>query len=471
MPPAPPVRRQTIHDVLVVGAGVVGCAVTRRLALAGAKVALVEKASDILEGASKGNSAILHTGFDAPTGSVEQACVAEGYQEFREIHRRLNLPLLETGAMILVWNDQQASRIDEIVSKAHANGVTDVAVIDAGAARTRVPTLGPGLLGAVLIPGECLVDPWSTPLAYLRQALAHGAKFRRDCEMHQGHFDGELWQLSSNQGNFHTRWLVNCAGLYGDTLHNRLMGQPPFRIRPRKGQFVVYDKSARTLTDTILLPVPTEATKGIVVCPTVFGNLLVGPSSEDQDSRDDTSVDTNTLKRLRQTGERILPSLKAHDVTAVYAGIRPATGLRDYQFLVDRKRKYLCLGGIRSTGLSAALGLAQLATRTIINDQAVAVIPDNVHWPMVPQISEVGERDWMRSDNGGIVCHCELVTRREIHKALQGPLSAKSLGGLKRRTRATMGRCQGFYCSAELSDITAGHFTAPMDMTKPPSMI
>lgn len=457
---------QQIYDVLIVGAGVVGCAVARRLALEDQRVILVEKAADLLEGASKGNSAILHTGFDAPPDSIEQACIADGYQEFREIHSKFNLPLLETGAMVLAWDDEQASRIDDIVSKAHVNGVKDVVEIESDAVRTRVPSLGPGVKRAAYVPGECLVDPWSTPLAYLHQALALGATFMNSCQVLAGDFNGDRWRVSTSQGELQARWLVNSAGLYGDLLHHQLIGEPPFRIRPRKGQFLVYDKLANVLTDTILLPVPTDKTKGIVVCPTVFGNLLVGPSADDQESRDDASVDNATLNRLKSVGEGILPDLKDCDVTGVYAGIRPATESRDYQIELYGERQYLCVGGIRSTGLSAALGIARLASKMILDDQSSPRTPESIQWPSVPQISETGERDWMRADNGGIVCHCELVTRREIENALQGPLPARSLSGLKRRTRVTMGRCQGFYCSAELSEITAGYFDSPLDITE-----
>lgn len=449
-------------DALVVGAGVVGCAVTRKLALEGARVILVDKEADILGGASKANSAILHTGFDAPSGSIELSCIAAGYREFREIHKRFKLPLVQSGAMVLAWDDTQTSQIESIVSKAHANGVDDVIAIDAQAARARVPALAPNIKAAVLIPGESLVDPWSTPLAYLHHALVHEVQFVNQCEVTMGHFEGEYWRVSTNQGDLHARWLVNCAGLYGDILHDRLNEGPQFFIRPRKGQFLVYDKPAARLTNTILLPIPTETSKGIVVCPTVFGNLLVGPSAEDQDSRDDTSVDAEILSRLKSVGRSVLPQLGQQNVTAVYAGIRPATQTRDYQIHFDKKQQYLCIGGIRSTGLSAALGIARLAADKIFSCLSVSPPAESIPWPTVPKISEFAERDWMLPGNGGIVCHCEMVTRREILNAFQGPLPARSLGGLKRRTRVTMGRCQGFYCSAELSEITANQLDTPI---------
>jgi glycerol-3-phosphate dehydrogenase len=461
MPPAPdsPTRPSQSYDVIVVGAGVVGCAVARRLALEGARVLVAEKAADILNGASKGNSAILHTGFDAPPGSIEQACIADGYREFLDIHQRLNLPLLKSGALVLAWNEEQETRLDQIVAAAHANQVTDVERIDAAEARQMEPALADNLVAAVRVPGESLVDPWSTPLAYLLQAMAHGADFLNRCEVTGGIFDGESWQLQSGRGTLTGHWLINCAGLYGDLLHRQLLAETPFHILPRKGQFLVFDKSARKLSSTVLLPVPGETTKGIVVCPTVFGNLLVGPTAEEQVSRDNADVETDTLAYLRTVGEAILPGLSRHPITAVYAGLRPATQSKEYRIQMDPSRRYLCLGGIRSTGLSAALGIARLAFRKITGAGEKYRKPDTILWPKVAQISECGQRDWERSGNHGIVCHCELVTRREILQALQGPLPAQTLAGLKRRTRATMGRCQGFYCSAELSEITLGYLS------------
>ncbi len=450
-------------DVIVIGAGVVGCAVARRLALAGAEVLVVEKAADILDGASKGNSAILHTGFDAPPGSLEQSCIAEGYAEFLDIHERLNLPLVRSGALVVAWTPEQEARLDGIVEQAHRNDVEDVVRISIEEAGNREPGLGPGALGAVSVPGESLVDPWSTPFAYLLQAMAHGTRVLRGCVVENGSFDGGCWTLQTNQGELTTTHVVNCAGLYGDLVHRALSGdEAEFHIHPRKGQFVVYDKSACALSSSILLPVPTETTKGIVVCPTVFGNLLVGPTAEDQESRDDASVEADTLAMLKREGERILPALAGHAVTAIYAGLRPATERKEYRVLEDAARNYLCLGGIRSTGLSAALGLANIAARWLTDGGSAFVPPRAIDWPAAPAISEHGERDWMRAGNDGMVCHCELVTRREVLAALDGPLPARSLAGLKRRTRVTMGRCQGFYCSAELADLAADRFEEPL---------
>jgi glycerol-3-phosphate dehydrogenase len=449
-------------DAIIVGAGVVGCATARKLTLRGARVLVLEKGHDILEGASKGNSAILHTGFDAPTGSIEQECLAEGYREYLSLRDRLGLPLVECGALVLAWDDAQAEKLDSILAQAHANDVVEARIVNKEEVYERESAVSPGVVAAVSIPGESLVDPWSTPHAYLLQAVVNGARVERHCEVLSGEWDGDRWHLATTQGEFTGRCVINCAGLYGDVLNQRLLGEPLFRIRPRKGQFVVYDKSAGQLVRAILLPVPSDRTKGIVVCRTVFGNLLVGPTAEDQDSRDHAAVDTEVLRTLMQRGNEILPALSAHLVTATYAGIRPATEHKDYQVQARNDPPYISVGGIRSTGLSGALGLANLVFKHYENLGNHHPARDDPVWPSVNSISEHDSRDWQRDGNGGIVCHCELVTRREIEQAFEGPLAVRSLGGLKRRTRVTMGRCQGFYCSARLGELTADHFDDPI---------
>ncbi len=449
-------------DAAVVGAGVVGCAVARALAMAGARVALLEKAPDILDGASKSNSAILHTGFDAPPGSLEQRCIAAGYAEYLAIHDRLGLPLDKAGALVIAWTEEEEATLPSLIDQAHANGVTDVEPLGRAALHALEPNLGHGARAAFRVPREYLVDPWSTPHAYLAQALAHGAVLLRSCTVTGGDFDGRLWTLATSQGTLTARLVINTAGLFGDHLDAALLGRTDFTIRPRKGQFVVYDKPASRLTRHILLPVPNKVTKGIVVCRTVWGNLLVGPTAEEQDDRATATLVPDTLAALKRRGEEILPALREHEVTALYAGLRPATEDKDYQIRAHADRALVTVGGIRSTGLSAALGIAQhvlTLARNLGHDWAT---PAAKSWPRVRNIAETGPRDWQAPGNGGIVCHCELVTRREVLDALDGPLAARSLAGLKRRTRVTMGRCQGFYCSAELARMTEGRLDQAM---------
>jgi glycerol-3-phosphate dehydrogenase len=455
-------RAELAVDVAIIGGGVIGCAVARRFALLGAKVVLIERAPDILAGASKGNSALLHTGFDAPPGSLELAAMQRGYREYFEIRERLNLPLLETGAMVVAWSEAERDRLSSIKAQAHANGVADVVLLDRAEVLAREPSLSPRLLAALLVPGEHVIDPWSAPLAYLTQALANGAEAWFDAEVVGGDFDGEHWRLETPHGTVRAGQIINCAGLHGDRVEALLLGEASFQIKPRKGQFVVFDKPAAKLLTSIILPVPTQRTKGVVLARTIFGNLLVGPTAEEQDDRDRAAVDSGTLASLIDKAVDVIPALKDVSVNAIYAGLRPASERKEYRLRHDPGRHWLTIGGIRSTGLTAALGLAAHAEDLLAGSGLSYPSVEAPAWTPVPNLAEHRMRDWQQPGYGEIVCHCEMVTRREIEAAFTSPLPPGDFGGLRRRTRAAMGRCQAFYCGARLAELTQGRFAVPL---------
>jgi len=454
--------QEMVYDIVIIGAGVVGCAMARRFSIEGASVLIIEKAADILDGASKANSAILHTGFDAPNGSLELSCIKAGYQEYQEIHEQLQLPIMKTGAIVVAWNAVEEARLGRLMDHARTNGIEDIELLTAKQITEKEPHLSRSARGGFHVPREYVIDPWTSPYAYLMQAIENGARVLRNAEIKSGAFDGTHWRLHTPHDTIRCRTTINCAGLYGDHVDTTLNGKSSFEIRPRKGQFLVYDKAANALISSIILPVPSETTKGIVVCRTIFGNLLVGPTAEEQESRNDASVQKGMLNFLREKAEQMIPELSNQTITATYAGIRPATKSKDYQIQHDVDRHYISVGGIRSTGLSAALGIASYVYDKYSNAGYKHNVPEPLNWPTVQPIAETEPRDWSKPDNGGVICHCELVTRREVQQALEGPLAANSIGGLKRRTRVTMGRCQGFYCSAQLSEMTAGKFDQPL---------
>lgn len=458
--PLPAATRESF-DVAVIGAGVVGCAVVRRLALAGAKVVLVEKGSDILSGASKANSAILHTGFDAPPGSLELDLIKAGRAEYLSIAGSLGLSLVKTGALVCAWNEAEAAKLQSIDAQGRENGVANLALLSGAAARATMPGLSERLVAAIEVADEHVIDPWTAPLAYLTQGVRLGARFLRNAELFDGRYDGE-WHLSTSAGELRTRAVVNAAGLYGDIVDARLGLKPEFEIRPRKGQFVVLDKAAAAHVPRIVLPVPTEITKGVVVCPTAFGNVLIGPTAEEQDDRVRATVEKGTLEALLARGAEIVPALAGIPVTAIYAGLRPASESKAYRIFCRPESRAVTLGGIRSTGLSAALGLAQHALG-LIEGFGLGLTPVEAAPPVhLPNLTETLPRDWQQPDHGEIVCHCELVTRREIEAALASEVPPGDFGGLRRRTRAGMGRCQGFYCNARLAEMTKGRLAEPL---------
>jgi glycerol-3-phosphate dehydrogenase len=436
------------YDIAIIGGGVVGLAVLRRLAMAGLKCVLLERGSDILSGASKGNSALLHTGFDAPPKSLELNCVKAGYDEYLAIRQKLNLPLLETSAVIVGWSDEEFYKLPAIAEKAHKNGVKNVRLLSQTELRVREPQLSKQALGAVLVPGEHVMDPWSAPLAYAHQALAHGATIKRNAEVKVASRAKELWQLETLAGPFAARVVINAAGLFGDQVE-ALARPTPFTIKPRKGQFVVFDKQASKLVRAIILPVPTARTKGVVLFRTIFGNLAIGPTAEETDEREAATCDTETLVRLKARAIEMVPALEGVGINAIYAGLRPATEHQDYVIEALPEKNWITIAGIRSTGLTGSLGIAQHVEKLYASH--FGTLPRKkatLKWTPVPNLAEHLIRPYQ--SGGDIVCHCEWVTRGEIEAALTGPLPAQDVSGLKRRTRAMMGRCQGFNCGAEV---------------------
>ena len=304
------------------------------------------------------------------------------------------------------------------------------------------------LLGAVLVPGEHVIDPWSAPLAYAQQAIAHGAVIMRNAEVTSVEEVSGEWRIANRARDVFARVVINAAGLYGDHVE-ALEHVPSFKIKPRKGQFVVFDKPAAKLARSIILPVPNERTKGVVLFRTIFGNLAIGPTAEETEERTNPSTDSATLEKLKARAIEIVPALKDIDVTAIYAGLRPATEHKDYVIEAHRHKNWITVAGIRSTGLTGSLGIAQHVAKLYGKHfgKLPKKLPEPI-WTPVPNLAEQSIRPYMKG--GEIICHCEWVTRGEIEAACTGPLPAGDLGGLKRRTRAMMGRCQGFYCGAEV---------------------
>jgi glycerol-3-phosphate dehydrogenase len=281
--------------------------------------------------------------------------------------------------------------------------------------------------------------------------------------VHSGgvHSGGREHQVATTGGTLRCRWLINAAGLESDRI-DAMLGGGAFTIAPRRGELIVFDKLARPLLRSILLPVPTARTKGVLVAPTVYGNVLLGPTAEDVADRTDTATTATGLAGLLAASGQILPGLAAEEVTASYAGLRAATEHRDYQIRVDEQRRYACVAGIRSTGLSASLGIAEYVVG-LLGDAGLPLRErETAGPPTMPYIGQAGPRPYQDTariaadpDYGTIVCHCERVTRGEIRDALASPLPPGDLDGLRRRTRVLNGRCQGFYCAATVSRLFA----------------
>ncbi|THA64637.1 FAD/NAD(P)-binding oxidoreductase [Streptomyces sp. A0642] len=450
------------YDVTVIGAGVVGTAIARELARYPLHTALVEASDDIGNGTSKANTAILHTGFDAVPGSLEARLVREGQRKLSAYAAETGIPVERVGALLVAWDTEQLGALPGLLAKAEANGYHAARILDADEVAEREPLLGPGALGALDVPGESVICPWTTPLAFATQAVRGGVHLHLDCPVRDIRPGAAVHTLATGRGPLRTRFLVNAAGLYADEI-DRLLGHDVFTVTPRRGQLIVFDKLARDLVRHILLPVPTAAGKGVLIAPTVFGNVLLGPTAEELDDKTATGSTREGLDLLREKGRRILPRLLDEEVTAVYAGLRAATGQEDYRIQEYPDRRYVAVGGIRSTGLTASMAIADHVIALLARTGLDPGDPTGLEPLTMPGLGEAGRRPCLDAEliardpaYGTVVCHCERVTAGEIRDALASTLPPRTVAGLARRTRAGNGRCQGFHCGAALRALTEG---------------
>jgi glycerol-3-phosphate dehydrogenase len=451
-------------DVAVVGAGDVGAAIARELSRFELRVVLIDK-GDVGAGTSKANTAILHSGFDCKPGTLEARLVARGHDLLLGYAAEVGIPVEETGALMVAWNEAELARIEEIQASAFACGYKDARPIGIDELYRREPALAAGALGALEIPDEFIVCPWTPPLAYATQAVLAGCTLLRGVEVvglaGAGAGEATGWRVALSDGSELTAgWMVNAAGLYSDVVH-RLVGRDGFAVTPRRGELIVFDKLARPLVNHILLPIPTGKTKGVLIAPTVFGNVMLGPTADDLNDKTATGSTVDGLARLRTLGLRLMPRLLEHEVTAVYAGLRAATEHPDYVLEVDGEARYVCAGGIRSTGLTSGMAIAEWV-RDGLADAGLALLEREEALPEItmPNIGEAIPRPYMRPEvvaldpmYGEVVCFCERVTRGEIRDALAGVIPPADAGGLRRRTRALAGRCQGFFCGARVAEL------------------
>jgi glycerol-3-phosphate dehydrogenase len=445
------------RDVVIVGAGVVGSAIARELTRFDVEVTLLEARPDVGAGTSKANTALLHTGFDAKPGTLEARLVARGCELLAEYAPRVGIPLERVGALLVAWDEEQRGELAGIVERSRANGYTAIRELDAAELYRREPNLGPGACGALEVPDEGLVCPFTTPLAFATEAVLAGCELRRrtpvvGVERVRGGF-----RVHTPDGSIDSRRLVNAAGLRSDEV-DRMLGAAAFTVTPRRGELIVFDKLSRPLVDHIVLAVPTKVSKGVLVAPTVFGNLMVGPTAETVERKEDTSSTAAGLDYLRREAGRIVPALLDFEVTAVYVGLRAATEHDDFQIRFEDG--YACVGGIRSTGLSASMAIAEY-----VRDGLELELRPRAGAPelRMPNLGEAAPRPFQRpelierdAEYGRVVCFCERVTRGELRDTLASPIPPVDLDGLRRRTRAHMGRCQGFWCGAQLAAMLAG---------------
>jgi glycerol-3-phosphate dehydrogenase len=457
------------YDFIIVGAGVIGCAIARELARSRCRTLVLEAALDVGEGASKANSSILHTGFDTKPGTLESRLVTEGWQLWQEEADELHLPLQQVGALMLALDDRELLQLEHWWTTAHRNGVTDVERLSPEAVRERYPLAPSCVRGGLLIPRESITCTMTAVIALAEQAAINGVEFLLGARVLGFEpTNGAQRTVLTTRGAFTARWVIDAAGLWADEVA-AWAGVNDFHLTPRKGEFLILDKTARTKVPCILLPVPSEVSKGILVTPTVYGNVLLGPTADDISDKHDRTVSRAGLQRARQGALRLAPDLADEPVIATYAGLRAVHASGDYHIEIFPRERLVVAAGIRSTGLSSALAVARFVVQ-LLRERGESLCtggplqprPRPAWRPGEPRPCTVPERVAECPGYGRVLCLCELVSEEEIRSVFRRPIRPRTLDAVRKRTWATAGRCQGFYCMAAILRVMSEELEQPL---------
>ena len=465
------------YDVVIVGAGVIGCGLAYQLSLYQLRVLLVDRLHDVGEGTSKANSALIHSGYDAEPGTLESELLYEAENAWPDLAKRLKIPIDPIGGIMMAATREQEKQLATAENNARANRVNNVRILSAKEIRELEPNASKNILGGLLVPNESLGDPFITSIAYAELALTNGVDILLGTNIAAVELDQTPGSpihhiISSENHRIATKRIVNAAGLGGRHFADKYGGSM-FDINPRRGQFALLDKSARSLVRHILLPVPTAHTKGVLVTPTIFGNLLVGPTAEDLPLNDPRATHTTTegIRKVMEGGARLVDGLNNQPIIATYSGARCACKQGSYIIRYnDGAKGIITITGIRSTGLTASISLGVHLTLGMNKELGLELSPDtkalrerpDSAWPgwwKRPFENTSGD---IRDDHGCMVCFCESISFGEITDALDSPLKPRTMDSLKRRTRALMGRCQGFDCQIPLAETVSNHTGIPI---------
>lgn len=456
-------------DVVVIGAGAVGCAIARELSKYELDITVVEKNEDIGGDASKSNSAIIHTGYDASPGSLESELVVAANPMYDKIVRDLDVHFEPVGAILPAITDEQLEQLPAIKDKAMRNRVYDVEYLTREDVLRMEPEINPEVRAALYIPRESIIDPFVLVQAYAENAYANGVHFllsTKVTDIRTG--DGCVQSVITTGGEIETKWVINAAALYCDEIAG-MVGKRCYDVVPRRGQFYILDKNTSCKVKHIVLPIPTKTTKGRLMCPTVHGNMLIGPTAEDLDDKSATETTADGLESIRIDVEKLVPRVNWRDAITQYSGLRPnrvPEGLHVDTY--EDLNGYINLSGVRSTGLTLSVAMGKYVAQRMISLGMNAPFKKNFVERRkgitrfadlsVEQQAALIEKQPLY---GNIVCRCETVTEQEILDAIHRPLGARSVDAVKRRVRAGTGRCQAGFCTPKVIEILARELKMP----------
>ena len=450
-----------MYDVLIIGAGVVGCAIARALSKYNLKTCVIEKQGDVAEGTTKANSAIVHAGFDAKTDSLKARLNAKGNAMFDKLSEELEFPFKRIGAFVLCFDEKDLYKLQELKTQGEINDVPNLKILNRDELRKLEPSISDNAVAALHAPSSGIVCPYEMTIALAENAYANGVEFKLETKVLNIIVGEGKYIVETNKGQLQAKLIVNAAGVYADELNN-MVSSEQLSIIPRKGEYCLFDKEVGNLVSRTIFQLPTKMGKGVLVTPTVDGNLLLGPNATDVEDKGDLITSTQGLQEIVNKGRMSIKKLPLNKIITSFSGLR-AHSLKD-DFIIGEApdaKNFINVAGIESPGLSSAPSIAVMIEELVV--ERLKPAKNHKFNPIrrgIPKFRELNneERNKLikaRPEYGRIVCRCEVVTEGEIIDSIKRPLGAATLDGVKRRTRAGMGRCQAGFCSARVLDILA----------------
>ncbi len=453
-------------DVLILGAGVVGSSVARALSRHKASILVVDAACDVAEGSSKANSGIVHAGYDAVPGTLKAKLNVRGAEMYPALCEELGVPYRRNGALILAFSEADRSTLQKLYDQGIQNGVKELRIIEKDEILKLEPQTSSEVVCALLVPTSGIVSPYEMAFALADHAAVNGVKFQFNTRVESVRKTDEGWVAKTNQGEIKAKILVNCAGASSAEIHNQMGGQKA-EIVHRRGQYYILDHPDVLPFDHTMFQCPTKMGKGILVAPTVHGNVLLGPTAEDIADPLDVATTADGLDSVLKAARLTWPALSVRTAITNFSGVRAHEIHED--FLVGKVAEHgYEAAGMESPGLSAAPAVGEMLEELIAAEEKLEKKAEWVKAPAHPkpfnEMTAEERIEAVKADPlyGKIICRCEVVTEAEIRAAIRRPVGATSVDGVKRRTRAGMGRCQGGFCSPRVVEILAEELQIPM---------